>query len=235
MYGGWYISCTQGGTTRYLHFDYDFWNGASFSLSTDPTAWVYNSTDHYLYYDGYFDDYYFRSGLTRFANNTNQRGRIYMAHVEDPGGTSTGDLDYYYYNADATVEIAGHEKGQSPSEWTDVSELAKPIPGYHFLEARANSKTGDIITEVKGKKYRKGVETGNGNDLSSIFFIYMTDYTSAGSITQQLEGPGIEKKVQDNGDGTFQIRLDITGKTNTVKHGANVVVVFDITSSMGGK
>ena len=235
VYGGWYISCTQGGTTRYLHFDYDFWNGASFSLSTDPTAWAYNSTDHYLYYDGYFDDYYFRSGLTRFANNTNQRGRIYMAHVEDPGGTSTGDLDYYYYNADATVEIAGHEKGQSPSEWTDVSELAKPIPGYHFLEARANSKTGDIITEVKGKKYRKGVETGNGNDLSSIFFIYMTDYTSAGSITQQLEGPGIEKKVQDNGDGTFQIRLDITGKTNTVKHGANVVVVFDITSSMGGK
>ncbi len=174
VYGGWYISCTQGGTTRYLHFDYDFWNGASFSLSTDPTAWAYNSTDHYLYYDGYFDDYYFRSSLTRFANNTNQRGRIYMAHVEDPGGTSTGDLDYYYYNADATTEIAAHEKGQSPSDWTDVSQLAKPIPGYHFLEARANSKTGDIITEVNGKKYRKGVETGNGHDLSSIYFIYIS-------------------------------------------------------------
>ena len=49
-----------------------------------------------------------------------------------------------------------------------------------------------------------------------------------------LQGPETDKKVSDNGNGTYQICLDITGHVShtETRVGANVIIVFDNTKSM---
>ena len=190
-----------------------------------------------------------------YYNNRLSRGNVYLSFNGTTWGTTTdvgqaatvyialvgieppsGDLTYYYYNADGSASVSASETAETlTTSWTDVSTLAKEIEGYTYLEARANSKTGAIISQVNNRAYRPvGTTTGDGETLNNIYFIYMRDYIAGEDVIPGLNGPITDKDVTHNADGTFTIRLDITGVTNEVKHGANVVVVFDRTSSMSG-
>lgn len=176
----------------------------------------------------------FNNGTWGVTQNPDQAATVYIAlvGVEPP----SGELTYYYYNADGSSSVAATETAETlTTSWTNVSTLAKEIEGYTFLEARANSKTGDVISQVNNRAYRVvGETTGNGETLNDIYFIYIRDYVAGEDIIPGLNGPVTEKEVTENDDGTFTIALEITGVTNDVKHGANVVIVLDRTSSMSG-
>ena len=194
--------------------------------------WVYSNYNHTLSRGNL---YLTLNGNTwGVTTNVNNAAAVYIARVQEE--PVTGDLTYQYYNADRSGSISASETiTDYPTTWTDVGTLAKEISGYTYLEARANSKDGDVITQVNGKHYRQGSETsGAGHALNSIYFIYMKNYVAGEDVIPGLNGPKTEKHVTHNSDGTFTIQLDITGVVNEVKHGANVVIVFDRTSSMSG-
>lgn len=239
----WRLYYTNGtgwqAQNRYLHRSSNTIDTGTGGNSTGGNSNNYNVTydnyNHRLSINGRYLTYNNGTwGLTQTAANA---ATVYIALV----GTepASGDLTYNYYNADHSASISEAEtiaEADYTTTWTNVSTLAKTIPGYQFLEARANSADGDVITQVNGRAYRQGTETsGNGHTLNSIYFIYMKDYVAGEDVIPGLNGPETEKKVTHNPDGTFTIQLDVTGVVNDVKHGANVVVVFDRTSSMSGR
>ena len=195
--------------------------------------WVYSSYSHTLTRGNL---YLTLNGTTwGVTTDAYQAAEVYIALVQD----EPKDFTYYYYNADTSnpaIVAASEPATTVTTSWTNVSTLAKEISGYTFLEARANSRTGDIISQVNGRAYRTvGQTTGNGSDLDEIYFVYMRDYVAGEDVIPGLNGPITEKKVSEqNEDGTFTIQLDVTGVVNEVKHGANVIIVFDRTSSMSG-
>ncbi|MBR2669815.1 MAG: VWA domain-containing protein [Solobacterium sp.] len=225
------ISYTSGYTTRYLRYS-SSQNSLALGTYTNNSEWIYDQYNHRLTQGNRYLRY--NNNTFTLTTNVNQASAIYLAHVEDE--PVPGDLNYYYYNADRTASISASEVAETlTTDWVDVSTLAKEITGYTYLEARANSKDGDVITEVNGRAYRHGTETsGSGSRLDNIYFIYMKDYVAGEDVIPGLNGPVTEKEVTQNPDGTFTITLDVTGVVNEVKHGANVVIVFDRTYSMSG-
>ncbi len=205
----------------------DLRNGAN-----NECNWVYDNYTHHMSRGNVYLSFNGTSWGT--TTNVNDAATVYIARIQDE--PLAEDLTYYYFNADGSSSIAASETAETlTTSWTNVSSLAKAIPGYTFLEARANSKTGDVISQVNNRAYRRvGQTTGAGESLNRIYFIYIRDYVPGEDVIPGLNGPITEKHVEHNSDGTFTIQLDITGVVNEVKHGANVVVVFDRTSSMSG-
>ena len=195
---------------------------------------TYDNYNHRLSVNGRYLTY--NNGTWGLTQTASEAATVYIAQV----GTEplTGELTYNYYNADHSASISSAEtiaEADYTTTWTNVSTLAKEISGYQFLEARANSVDGDVIIQVNGRAYRAvGETTGDGSTLNNIYFIYIRDYVAGEDVIPGLNGPITEKNVTHNSDGTFTIQLDITGVVNEVKHGANVVVVFDRTYSMSG-
>lgn len=74
----------------------------------------------------------------------------------------------------------------------------------------------------------------NGADIYVYYVEKAEGYTPPSPAPADVKGPITEKNVTPNGDGTYKIRLDITGQQDhTVNRiGANVIVVMDITQSM---
>ena len=74
----------------------------------------------------------------------------------------------------------------------------------------------------------------NGTDIYVYYVEKAEGYTPPSPAPADVKGPITQKKVTPNGDGTYKIRLDITGQQDhTVNRiGANVIVVMDITQSM---
>ena len=74
----------------------------------------------------------------------------------------------------------------------------------------------------------------NGADIYVYYVEKAEGYTPPSPAPADVKGPITEKKVTPNGDGTYTIRLDITGQQDhTVNRiGANVIVVMDLTQSM---
>ena len=74
----------------------------------------------------------------------------------------------------------------------------------------------------------------NGTDIYVYYVKKAEGYTPPSPAPADVKGPITEKKVTPNGDGTYTIRLDITGQQDhTVNRiGANVIVVMDLTQSM---
>ena len=237
--GGYKITYTNGNTTRYLDADNNAvdTNGSN---NENGTTWVYNNTSHVLYSSwtqqgpgGGSRTRYLRlnNGSFTVTDNINNASSIYLAQVTE----IVDELTYYYFNADHSGSIATAETTTDlPSSWTNVADLAKNIENYQYLEARANSVDGDVISQVNGEQYRTTAGGNTAHDLTAIYFIYMRDYIAGEDIIPDLNGPETQKTVTHNEDGTFTIKLDIIGHKNKVKHGANVVVVFDRTSSMSG-
>ena len=74
----------------------------------------------------------------------------------------------------------------------------------------------------------------NGADIYVYYVKKAEGYTPPSPAPADVKGPITEKNVTPNGDGTYTIRLDITGQQDhsVNKIGANVIVVLDRTSSM---
>ena len=78
------------------------------------------------------------------------------------------------------------------------------------------------------------VTVEEGSDIYVYYVEKEDDYTPPAPAPADVKGPITKKTVTDNHDGTYKIRLDVTGEQDhTVNRvGANVIVVMDRTSSM---
>ncbi len=142
-------------------------------------------------------------------------------------GASSADLaikvDGYYYTS---AEYKETEDGE-PVNMAD--SVIRKVDGVWTLTTSTEAEDGTVTTA-----------TATIADGSHIYVNYAPKgsggYSPPPAPQSSVEGitPDTEKQVEDNGDGTYTIRLDIVGHedSSVEKVGANVIVVMDITQSM---
>ncbi|MBR3395027.1 MAG: VWA domain-containing protein, partial [Firmicutes bacterium] len=164
-------------------------------------------------------------------------------------GTNEGE-EFKEFDSTTTIDISASSV-----------DLAVNIDGYYFAGAKyKTSETADGVVLGdsvirKGTDGKWSVETvlydGDGNATnatepttiahdSHIYVYYAvkggdSGYTPPGPAPATLNDikPETKKNVKSNNDGTYTIRLDVTGHaTEDVKIGANVIVMLDMTYSM---
>ena len=92
--------------------------------------------------------------------------------------------------------------------------------------------TAHVTTGEDGSPETVTIE--DGTDIYVVYVEKTAGYTPPAPSPANVKGPITEKHVSSNGDGTYKIRLDITGQQDhTVNRiGANVIIVMDRTESM---
>ncbi|MBQ6272873.1 MAG: VWA domain-containing protein [Oscillospiraceae bacterium] len=93
------------------------------------------------------------------------------------------------------------------------------------------------VTSGEGEDEQVLIETRTLEGVTDIYAFYSpkgAGYTPPSPAPVEVKGPITDKHVSANGDGTYQIRLDITGQVDhtETRVGANVIIVFDNTKSM---
>ena len=93
------------------------------------------------------------------------------------------------------------------------------------------------VTTGEGEDEQTAIETRTLEGVTDIYAFYSpkgAGYTPPSPAPVEVKGPITDKHVSANGDGTYQIRLDITGQVDhtETRVGANVIIVFDNTRSM---
>ncbi len=78
------------------------------------------------------------------------------------------------------------------------------------------------------------VTLASGDDIYTVYVEKASTYTPPSPAPADVKGPITNKNVSSNGDGTYKIRLDVTGQVDhsVTRVGANVIVVLDVTQSM---
>ena len=137
-------------------------------------------------------------------------------------------------------------------------DLAVNISGYYYTGGKyktADNADGVVLSDSVIRKDDDGiwwadvltydddevateatVQIADGSDI----YVYYAEKGSGGytpptpsPTTLDNIAPDTEKQVTSNGDGTYKIRLDVTGHaTEDTKIGANVIVMLDMTFSM---
>ncbi len=260
--GGYYIYYVDSdGTTKHYLYDSQRGSGndGAFNTTTDSgvtgTVWsitysassggfiirnVYQSRNRYIrYYNGF--------GLHRTSSTA-----LSLAEVQPPASFTV------HYVDENGNPIEGYPNqtilGSSCSGYTfpRLYDVVIEIPGYTYHDTYLTSYSsstshGDqIVPELLGGsnwQYQKyGFETyySISND-TDIYVVYGGAYGSTGSSsggggggTGTLPAPDTGKYVIDNHDGTYTLSMSITGKgdTQTKEQGANVIMIFDVSSSM---
>ena len=92
-----------------------------------------------------------------------------------------------------------------------------------------------VVTGEEGSPETVIIE--DGADIYVNYVEKSSGYTPPDPSPAEVKGPITEKSVTPNGDGTYTIRLDITGQQDhTVNRvGANVIVILDRTQSMSNR
>lgn len=93
------------------------------------------------------------------------------------------------------------------------------------------------VTTGEGEDAQTTIVTRTLEGVTDIYAFYSpkgAGYTPPSPAPVEVKGPITDKHVSANGDGTYQIRLDITGQVDhtETRVGANVIIVFDNTRSM---
>ncbi len=86
----------------------------------------------------------------------------------------------------------------------------------------------------EGETQEQTLTVANGSDIYAVYVEKSAGYTPPDPSGEDVKGPITRKNVTDNHDGTYTIRLDITGQQDhsVNRIGANVIVIMDRTSSM---
>ena len=118
------------------------------------------------------------------------------------------------------------EPGQAFKDGVDMdSVLHKDGDGWKLTKITHNANEEEVKEDIP-------VEDG-----SNIYVSYFVPGTApaSGADIQSVPSPTVEKEVTSNGDGTYDIQLDVVGTTVPEDHShyANVLIVLDATKSMG--
>lgn len=129
---------------------------------------------------------------------------------------------------DGYYMIGAVYRANNSAEWVDVrpAMLTKTDSGWNITTVTHNE---DDTTTTRT------VAVADGSEIRVIYGP-RTQPVPSGADQENVPSPTTNKDVQDNGDGTYTITLDITGTqvTETDSVGANVLIIFDRTSSMAG-
>ena len=148
------------------------------------------------------------------------------ASLDSSAGTMSLDLifDGYMYGG------AVYEKGDTV--YSLASNTLTKVTGEGGVTSwtmQANVPTGEgDQTEVQT------VTIEDDADINVYYVKKAETYQPPSQSPETVKGPITDKQVTSNGDGTYKVRLDITGQQDhTVnKIGANVIVIMDRTESM---
>ena len=143
----------------------------------------------------------------------------------------------------------------------DLKAFAESVlpSGYAYIGARysatentgsVNELSGTTLTKNANGTWQAQVVTGDNNTITSTtiangshIYIFCEQKGTGGytppkpegsSVNPETVAPNFAKTVTKNTDGTYTIKLDITGHQAPVQEGqgANVIIVFDTTKSM---
>ena len=149
----------------------------------------------------------------------------------------------------------------TPRNWLRSQQLSLDVIFDGYMYGSATYKKGNTeyslasntLTKVTGEDgattwtMQANVPTGEGDQTAvqtvtiesdaDIYVYYVkksSTYTPPTPAPSTVKGPKTEKTVTRNDDGTYTVRLDITGQkdTSTTKIGANVIIIMDRTQSM---
>ena len=156
------------------------------------------------------------------------------------------------------LDTDGNQITASIPEWnstntTKVSDIAKnaSITGYTFqyavygrsIDSGPEIKSAKKVQEIKFQDFKWKYKAEGSNEWSdiahncNIYFIYEKDSSSGGSTGGGSSATGNlahSKYVKDNGDGTYDLTLDVVGAVGTETNPAEVDIVFvlDLSGSM---
>lgn len=156
------------------------------------------------------------------------------------------------------LDTDGNQITASIPEWnstntTKVSDIAKnaSITGYTFqyavygrdIDSSSEIERATKVVEIKYEDWKwkyKAEDAKKWNNIDNnnkIYFIYKKDSSSGGSTGGGSSATGNlahSKYVKDNGDGTYDLTLDVVGAVGTETNPAEVDIVFvlDLSGSM---
>ena len=148
-----------------------------------------------------------------------------VASLDSNAGSMSLDVIFDDYMYSSAVYVKGDaEYGLGSKILTKVT-----ADGVTSWTLQAHVPVGD-----EGETELQTVTIEDGADIYVYYVKKAEGYTPPDPAPADVKGPITEKKVTPNGDGTYTVRLDITGQQDhTVnKIGANVIVILDRTSSM---
>ncbi|MDO5476821.1 MAG: VWA domain-containing protein [Eubacteriales bacterium] len=185
--------------------------------------------------------------LTKTWNNA---ADIYLVYEDTDPNKSHATIHYGTLGDDGSFE----ELQDAVMLDTDAASISlnATISGYEFVGAYYSatetstpaSETQQILPvlrKVDDVWQYKDVNTAEqaGVEDGSHIYVSYKEKTTHGTPTpddSELPAPATVKKVTSNLDGTYDIQLDIIGQRieETNRKGANVLLIFDRTSSMSG-
>lgn len=148
------------------------------------------------------------------------------ASLDSNAATMSLDVifDGYMYGS------ATYKKGNT--EYSLASDTLTKVTG----EGGATSWTmqANVPTGEGDQTAVQTVTIEDGADIYAYYIEKASSYTPPGPSPDTVKGPITKKTVTANPDGTYKVRLDVTGQkdTSTTKIGANVIIVMDRTNSM---
>ena len=204
------------------------------------------------------------NGSFQFINDVSSgwegRSQVFFASEAD---NKTVTVHYGYMDGNTFKEFDDLPEGAqetygAPSMVGDQLNVRYDIPGKDYVTTRLNNPvTGTQIspllqTEVDTAAYWKyriqnttsvndGINQWQAFDSgdNDIYVIYRdtptkTSYDTGGINPEDLGAPAASKNFENNHDGTYDLILGVTGKSNQAhqKTHANVVIVLDTSSSM---
>lgn len=158
-------------------------------------------------------------------------------------------------------EINATHSGMSISngEAIEFADEAHEIKGYTYQNAHYGTYTGEAVTKVEasggdGLFSTRYLTFYNGNaqvkkltrssleetKTANVYLVYKADETggggSGGTITEE-QSLNRRKYVEDNGNGTYDLSLTVSGAKGTQTNPAklDIVLVLDVSSSMQDK
>ena len=200
------------------------------------------------------DELQFKLGTNEVCFESGSFSTYAVTSLDWSGGTAT--IHWGYYDNDSFVpfeEAAAVDSGAATINLNviftdyvyqgamytydgDSVELASPIL-TKVTDGEGNT-SWTMVVNVTGEDEQVTTETRTiaaGSDIYAFYSEKGSGSSSPGQSPETVKGPETDKNVSDNGNGTYQIRLDITGHVEhtETRVGANVIIIFDNTKSMG--
>ncbi|MBQ6314891.1 MAG: Cna B-type domain-containing protein, partial [Mogibacterium sp.] len=169
------------------------------------------------------------------------------------GNAESATIHFVELNEDGTVaelapSVSLDTSAASVSLSTDFPDIDgkeyRYVAGYYSDEEVTHPADDATNIEVTLKKNADGtwqctpvlgdaaMTVKNGSHIYASYKLFTKAGNTPATGDASLIKPDSIKNVTDNGDGTYTVRLDINGHQFEEKAGANVLLIFDRTSSM---
>ena len=206
-----------------------------------------NKVSTIIYCNNYYTGWYSVGWLSSLSKISKEE--IYLVYEKNPTFT-------VHYVDESGNQIAEPTTKDAKAEIT-FKDYMKPIDGYTYWRACYSTANNAEITKAEkdtyynrytfynGSEQLKSESTNNGSDesinkLEDIYLVYVKDGVAptpggtTGGSGSSIGEPSHTKKAVLNGDGTYDLRLDVSASVGTATSKAilDVVFILDTSGSM---